>query len=225
MAGRRGGHHTRGGPYAPLVEAVEQLLGHDRTLLDTLPVPARSTLAELTPLAAPAPPHEGRLTRHMVIGAVRRLIMACRDVTGVLLVVDDAHLADDATVEAWGHLARAGSGLPFLGVLAFRPEVATASLRHTVAGLDRSGQCVGIDLGPLDDDEVAVLVHAGAPGKPDADAVARIVGTAQGNPFFALELARGIGGAADAVFRCLTSIARTFRLESSRTCWLTSAVS
>ena len=186
------------GPYASLVAAVEQLLGHDRTLLDTLPAPARSTLAALTALAAPAQPHEGGLTRHMVIGAVRRLIAACPDVTGVLLVVDDAHLADDATVEAWGQLARAGGGLPFLGAIAFRPEVAPPALTRTVAGLDRSGRCIGIDLGPLDHDEVVVLVEAGAAVKPTTGVLARIVGMAQGNPFFALELTRGIGGGADA---------------------------
>jgi DNA-binding SARP family transcriptional activator/tetratricopeptide (TPR) repeat protein len=186
------------GPYASLVAAVEQLLSHDRTLLDTLPAPARSTLAALTALAAPAQPHEGGLTRHMVIGAVRRLISACPDVTGVLLVVDDVHLADDATMEAWGYLARAGGGLPFLGVIAFRPEVAPQALTRTVAGLDRSGRCLGIDLGPLDHDEVAVLVEAGAAVKPTAGVLARIVGMAQGNPFFALELTRGIGGGADA---------------------------
>ncbi|MDQ1689687.1 MAG: hypothetical protein QOK42_2662, partial [Frankiaceae bacterium] len=187
-----------GGPYASLVGAVEQLLSHDRTLLDTLPGAARSTLAALTAPAAPTHPQEGGLTRHMVIGAVRRLIAACRDVTGVLLVLDDAHLADDATVEAWGHIARASSGLPFLGAIAFRPEVASQSLTRTVAGLDRSGRCIGIDLGPLDRDEVVVLVEAGAGVKPDAGVLARIVGMAQGNPFFALELTRGIGGAADA---------------------------
>jgi DNA-binding SARP family transcriptional activator len=185
------------GPYASLVAAVEQLLSRDRTLLDALPRPARSTLAELTALAAPAQPHEGGLTRHMVIGAVHRLIAACRDVTGVLLVVDDAHLADEATVEAWGQLARAGGGLPFLGAIAFRTELAPSSLTRTVAGLDRSGRCTGIDLGPLDHDEVALLVEAGAIAKPAAGVVARIVATAQGNPFFALELTRGIGGAAD----------------------------
>ncbi|MCU1660532.1 MAG: hypothetical protein JWR58_597 [Pseudonocardia sp.] len=187
-----------GGPYASLVEAVEQLLSHDRTLLDAVDGPARSTLAALTALAAPAHPHEGGLTRHRVIGAVRRLFRACRDVAGVLLVLDDAHLADDATVEAWTFLARAGGGLPFLGAVAFRPEVAHKSLTCAVAGLDRSGRSVGIDLGPLDRDDVVALVEAGGEALPDPEVLDRIVGMAQGNPFFALELSRGIGGQANA---------------------------
>jgi DNA-binding SARP family transcriptional activator len=181
---------TGSGPYASLVGGVEQLLDHDRTLLDELPDSARSTL---TALAEQARPQEGGLTRHMVIGAVRRLVAACRNVTVVLLVVDDAHLADDATVEAWAHLARAGGGLPFLGALALRPEAAPQQLVHAVAGLERAGRCLGIDLGPLDDDEVAVLVEAGARVRPAPGVLARIVEMAQGNPFFALELTRGIG--------------------------------
>jgi DNA-binding SARP family transcriptional activator len=181
-----------GGPYAPLVSAVEQLLSRDHTLLDDLPDRARSTLAELTLLATPAPPHEGGLSRHMVIGAVRRLLMTCGDATGVLLVIDDAHLADDATTEACVQLARTGGGLPFLGVLAYRPEVARPTLTKGVAGLERAGRSVGLDLGPLDHDDVIALVEAATPMKPDAGLLAQIVGTARGNPFFALELARGV---------------------------------
>ncbi len=182
--------------YAPWVVAVEQLLSSDRAVLEDLPGSARSTLAELTPLAAPAAPVQGGLTRHRVIGAVQRLLAASRDVTGVLVVIDDAHLADDATVEAWGELARAG-GVPFLGVVAMRSEAAGASLRRTIAGLERSGRSVGVDLGPLDPDEVAVLV-AGAGSAPAPAVLARIVTLAEGNPFFALELRRGVGDAGDA---------------------------
>ncbi|MBW0114452.1 AAA family ATPase [Pseudonocardia sp. KRD-169] len=181
------------GPYSSLVGVVEQLLDHDRTLLDELPGSARSTLTALTASAEQARPQEGGLTRHMVIGAVRQLVAACRNVAGVVLFVDDAHLADDATVEAWEHLARAGGGPPFVGALAFRPEAAPQQLVHAVAGLERAGRCLGIDLVPLDDDEVAVLVEAGARMRPAPGVLARIVEMAQGNPFFALELTRGIG--------------------------------
>lgn len=190
------------GAYAPVVAAVEQVLHGDRRLLDAIPDAARSTLAELT---APAGPHGSGLTRHMVIGAVHRLIAAaCRAVAGVVLVLDDAHLADDATVEALGQLARAG-GVPFLGIAAYRTEVGPPSLATTVAGLERSGRCVGIDLGPLDAHEVALLV-AGAGASPAPAVLARIIDTAQGNPFFALELTRGIDGAriAPSVWEAIT---------------------
>ena len=57
-----------------------------------------------------------------------------------MLVIEDAHLADDATIEAYLHLARAGGGLPFLAVLAFRPVIARPVLAQGVAGLDRAGR-------------------------------------------------------------------------------------
>jgi DNA-binding SARP family transcriptional activator len=178
-------------PYAPVASAVEQLVSRDRALLDALPDPVRSALAELTLLAAPARPRRSGLTRHRVIGAVRRLLAACGDATGVMLIVDDAHHADDATTEACLHLAWAGGGLPFLAVLAYRPEAAPQTLAQGVAGLDRSGRSVEIDLGPLDREEIIALVEAAAPARPGAGVLAQIVGMARGNPFFALELARG----------------------------------
>ena len=183
---------TASRPYAALADAVEQLVSRDRTVLDAAGERTRSILRELTPLAGPGQPPPGGLTRHMVIGAVRRLVTACSNAVGVMLLVDDAHLADDATAEASAHLARAGGGLPLVVVLAYRPELARPTLAEGVAGLARAGRSLEIDLGPLDRHEVVALVEAAAPEKPNTGTVARIVAMAQGNPFFAVELARGI---------------------------------
>lgn len=74
------------GPYEPLVELIEQLIRRDRKVLAGLPERTRSVLAELTPLASPAAPLDGALTRHMVIGAVRRLLpdgRVARDLSGM----------------------------------------------------------------------------------------------------------------------------------------------
>jgi DNA-binding SARP family transcriptional activator/tetratricopeptide (TPR) repeat protein len=189
VAARLGGE-----PYGPLVDAVERLIGRDRALLDTVGASARSTLARLTPLAAPARPREGALTRHLVIGAVHRLLTA-GDATGVLLVLDDAHLADDATVDTCLHLAHAGGRVPVLVLFAFRPESARPSLTRAVAALHRAGRSVEIDLGPLDREDVVALAQAGAPAAPADQALAHIVRTAHGNPFLVLELAGSIGPA------------------------------
>ena len=77
--------------------------------------------------------------------------------------------------------------------LAFRPESPRRRWRRAVAGLDRAGRCTVIELGPLDDAEIAALVEPGLDAGPRR--VARIVAMAEGNPFFALELARAGGGA------------------------------
>jgi len=176
-----------GEAYAPVTAAVELLLHRDPGVLRRLPAASRSALAGLTALAAPAPPLAGGLTRHRVVGAVHRLLVACADGAGVVLVLDDAHLADEATVELWGQLARTG-GAPLLAVAAYRADPAPASLTRAVRSLVRAGRAREIDLGPLDPSDVALLVEGA-----DAGVRGRIVEVAQGNPFVALELAAGQG--------------------------------
>ncbi|CAA9435330.1 MAG: hypothetical protein AVDCRST_MAG66-3544, partial [uncultured Pseudonocardia sp.] len=155
---------SRSGPYVPLVEAVEQLLDRDRELVDRLPVRTRSVLAELTPLAAPAPPLDGPLSRHQVIGALRRVLLPGPD-GSALLVVDDAHLADAATLDALLHLAGTSSGR-VLVTLAHRPDPAPDVLVQGLARLDRAGALVAVDLAPLDRVAAVALVVAAAPGRP-----------------------------------------------------------
>ncbi len=212
-----------GGPYAPLAAAVEDLLRRDRGLLDAVPGSTRSVLRGLTALARPARPPEQGLNRHMVIGAVHRLLTAAATPAGALLVVDDAHLADDATTEACVQLARTGGPRPLLVALAYRPEPVRAALARGVASLERAGRGVAIDLGPMRREEIEALVVAGAPERPDDRVLARIVETAQGNPFFALELVRAGGaGGAPAVPRSVweTVTARFLDLDDAATAML-----
>ena len=178
-----------GGPYGPLASVAEQLVARDRALLDAVGGRGRSVLAELTSLAAPAAPLESPLTRHRMIGAFRRLLLAAGDGAAVALVLDDAHLADEATIDVLHHLGSAG-GAPVLAVLAYRPEPAPEVLTRGVARLARGGKAVEIDLGPLDREDAAALVSAGAPAPRAAEVVDRIVDLAQGNPFLTLELAQ-----------------------------------
>jgi DNA-binding SARP family transcriptional activator/tetratricopeptide (TPR) repeat protein len=177
------------GPYAPIASATEQLVARDRGLLDAVGGRGRSVLAELTSLVAPAVPLERPLTRHEVIGAFRRLLLAAADGASVAVIVDDTHLADEATIDLLLHLGSIG-GTPVLAVLAYRPEPAREVLIRGVARLARGGKAVEIDLGPLDREDAAALVAAGAPTPRTADVVDRIVDLAQGNPFLTLEVAR-----------------------------------
>lgn len=176
-------------PYAPLVSVAEQLLARDRALLDAVGARGRSVLAELTSLAAPAAPLETQLTRHRVIGALRRLLLAAGEGAAVALVVDDAHLADEATIDVLNHLG-SSAGTPLLVVLAYRRESAPEVLTRGVARLARAGRALDIELGPLDREDAAALVAAGAPTPRTAEVVDRIIDLAQGNPFLTLELAQ-----------------------------------
>jgi DNA-binding SARP family transcriptional activator len=199
-----------GPPYAPLASVAEQLVAGDRALLDAVGSRGRSVLAELTSLAAPAAPLESPLTRHRVIGAIRRLLLAASHGAGVALVVDDAHLADEATIDVLYHLASTG-GTPVLPVLAYRPEPAPEALTRGVARLARGGKALEMDLGPLDREDAAALVAAGAPTPRAAEVVDRIIDLAQGNPFLTLELAQSaVAGVPGLVVTARDAIASRF---------------
>jgi tetratricopeptide (TPR) repeat protein len=169
------------------VEVLERLLGRDRDVLGRLPLRTRSVLSELTALAAPAPPLDGALTRHQVIGALRRVLRETDSEAGVLVVVDDVHRADDATVDVLVHLADSGLDR-LLVMLAHRPGPAPETLATGVARLVRAGTALTIDLQPLGPDDAAALVRAAASRDVDVEEVVDLAG---GNPFFLLELARG----------------------------------
>ncbi len=202
------------GAYAPLVEALEAVLGADRTVLNELTPQVRSTLAELTALAAPAPPPASGLSRHMVIGAAHRVLMNGPE-PGVLLVVDDAHLADDGTVEACLQLARTRGPRPLLVAVAYRPDAARTALSEGLAGLQHAERASAVDLGPMNNEELAALAGADA----DPARVRSVAELAQGNPFFALELLRNTGqGVPRSVWDAVT--ARFLDLDEATTAML-----
>ena len=178
-------------PYGPLAAVAEQLVAGDRAVLDALGERARSVLATLTPLASPALRLDRPLTRHEVIGAIRRLLIAAADGAQLALVIDDAHLADEASLDLLLNLGAAGPAqTQILVVLAYRAEQAPQVLRGGVQRLGRSRRTVEIDLDPLDHEDAAALVAAGTSTPRSPEVVARIIELAQGNPFLTIEVAR-----------------------------------
>ena len=109
-----------GGPYAPITAAVEQVLDTRPEALRAVGERAAAVLARLTPLADSGAVHEHPPTRHEVIGAVRRLLLASAE--AVVLAVDDVHLADEATIDLLLQLDSPDRRLVL--VLAFRGEEA-----------------------------------------------------------------------------------------------------
>jgi DNA-binding SARP family transcriptional activator len=180
--------HEAGRPYGVVASAAEQALLGDRTVLDRIGEHARSVLAILTPLAAPAPPLPGPLGRHQVVGALRRLLLAAGGARRAMLVVDDAYLADAASAEVLLQLA--ASGRPVLVVQALRPRSSHPDTDLRIERLVQARRLATIELGPLDPEESAVLVARATPGTLGATLVERIVALSEGNPFAALELAR-----------------------------------
>lgn len=195
----------------PVVSAIaERLLLGERALLDRVGDPARNVLALLTPLAGPARPLPGPLGRHQVVGAIRRLLLACAGGAELLLQVDDVHLADDADTDALMQLAVTGGPLGLL--LCTRPVAADSVLGRGLARLQGAGALQVIDLTPLDDIECRRLVQRATHGPLDDALVSRLVAAAQGHPFAAIALARGAMAARDGRLPTSTAEAVVARL-------------
>jgi hypothetical protein len=179
-----------GSAYAVFAAVVERLLRRRRSLLDAIGAPARSVLATLTPLAAPAALLSLPLGRHQVVGALRRLLLALSGGAPVLLHVDDAHRVDDADADVLMHLV--ATGRPVCVALATRALPEDARLARVLSRLAASRHVEPIDLDAMSDAEAADLVAHASSRSPAATVVERIVQLAQGSPFAALELARSL---------------------------------
>lgn len=176
-------------PYAPLVDIVESLLTVDPSLSRTLTPRTRKVLSHLTPRLGPAAELDGPLTRHQVTGALSSVLLASSGAGPVLLLVDDVHMADAATVDVLWQLST-GARLPILPVLAYRPSPVRDTLAAGVDRLARAGTVLHLDLAPLERDDAVGLISSAGPPTLDRPVVDSIVELGQGNPFFLLELAR-----------------------------------
>lgn len=182
-----------GRPYGPLIDLVEDLVLDDRAALADLAGNATGVLGLLLPGLVDGST-EGPLSRHQVVGALQQVLRAV-DSRPTVLVIDDAHLADEATIDVVGHLA--GSVRDVVVVLARRDAPANASLAKVLARLERAGRLHEVELRPLADGPADELLRAVAPGL-DEPTRSRLRAEAEGNPFVLAELARLSGRGADA---------------------------
>ena len=120
--------------------------------------------------------------RHRVHRALRALLEEIAERKPLVLVLDDLHWSDPASIEVLAALLRRGTAARVLLALGFRSGKAPAKLVAALAG------ATIIDLGPLSETECARLVGDG----PDA---AAIYAQSGGNPFYTLQLAAGHGAA------------------------------
>jgi predicted ATPase len=109
-----------------------------------------------------------------------------------LLVLDDVHWADPASLDLLRFLARDLATLPLLGLVAYRTDELGRHhpLYRLLPLVVREARATRLDLRPLDDAAVGALVTARY-RLPDADGarlVAHLQDRAEGNPFYLGEL-------------------------------------
>lgn len=164
--------------------------------LRTLDVAERSALAgadadALAPAlpslgpSAGAPPAVPPQERHRTYGAIRQLLAAIAERHPVLLVLDDLHWADPASIELLAYLLARPPRGPVRLALGLRPAQLPAVLDRALAAADREREALSLELRPLDVEASRALLGDAVP-PAIADDLHRESG---GTPFFLLALA------------------------------------
>lgn len=109
----------------------------------------------------------------------------------LVLVIDDLHWADVASLQLFAHLAaRLPGGTVVVGSLRDRAPAPGTELARVLAAASRMPGHRRLRLGPLNRDEVAELVRRETGQNPDPSAIRSIHTRTAGNPFFVRELSR-----------------------------------
>jgi DNA-binding CsgD family transcriptional regulator len=123
-------------------------------------------------------------------GTLHGLYWLCANLAAaqpLLLAVDDAHWADEASLRFLGMLARRLDALPALVLLAQRP-VARAALAELAA--DPQVERLGIE--PLSPEAIRTLLGEWSVGEVDPEFALACFAATGGNPFFLTRLAAGL---------------------------------
>ncbi|HEU4424596.1 MAG TPA: AAA family ATPase, partial [Pilimelia sp.] len=179
-------------PYAALGTAVRGLAVDSsfaadvrRAALAALDVPA-TDLADTT--AAPGAVF-GR-----ACATVTRLLTALTAAGPVVLAVDDLHELDDDSLALLAVVVRRLSSAPVAFVAALRPHVAApnAAADELIERLAERGDVVRVELSALSPGDLGTLVTPILGGRPDDNLAGEVHRRADGNPFFAAEIARSL---------------------------------
>ena len=183
--------------YQPLVEGLRAALSGqaDSAWLREVPTPwlAETSrllpeLVDLRPGLAPAPPLDspGAQSRFLA-GLSQVLLAALRAPVPGVLVLDDLHWADEASLDVLTYLVRRLAGQPVCIVVTWRSEQVQGGhrLRRLAAEARHAGSATVLPLARLSQPEVAELVLAVAPAR--AGQAAWLYEETEGLPFFLTE--------------------------------------
>ena len=152
-------------PFAIWIDALDDhvaSLGERR--LEALVGERVTELARVLPSAAPAADGGGlQDERFHAYRAVRALLQRMAMATPIVVVLDDVHWADDASLELIAHLLRRPPPAPVLIALAFRAGQVPNSLLAALEAAGRDGLVTGIELGPLTQAEADALLGGAQP--------------------------------------------------------------
>jgi len=177
-------------PYGVVVAALRAGLRADPDALNGCG-PLAAHLAMILPELGAAAESSDRAT---LIEAIRCALAHLAADRPVLLVLDDLHYSDEASLELLSALAEPLGELSVLVLAVYRSDGLPRdhSLRRLRHELRRAGRLDELALGPLDIDEVAALLRTVLDAPPAPSLVRSVHDATQGMPFFVEELAAAL---------------------------------
>jgi DNA-binding SARP family transcriptional activator/predicted ATPase len=194
-------------PYGPVVEllgealraggdAIAESVSPERLADVSLLVPE---LASLRP-GTPAPTEmKGPAAQARLLEGIAAVLGAVGGDSPSVVVVDDVHAADAATLDVLAYLVRRLRGRPLLLLLAWRTESVPPGhrLRRLTSEMWRSAALTVVTLARLDERDVAQLVRSVEPeGAPELER--RVYLESEGLPLFVTEYLAAIAAGGDA---------------------------
>lgn len=197
-------------PFRPFIEA----LGHfvrccDDDTLSAIGDAALHQLASIVPdvsLRRPSVASTARsssdVDRFVLMNAIVRTLAAAASTSPLILMIDDAHWADSASLQMLRHIAQTADDVPMALVVTYRgTDLGDAHPLRTLLGdLHREPDVTDIELQGLTVGEVVELLSArfiseesGGVNVALRDLAEELVLNTNGNPFFAGEVIRQIG--------------------------------
>ncbi|WP_426592597.1 ATP-binding protein [Cellulomonas sp. McL0617] len=195
-------------PYAPILEAFGDLGRRHPALLDGLDDNYRTEIERA--LSGRDVTWTGESSHQRLFVAVAEMMRLAATGHGLLLMFDDIHDADEASLRLLHYLSRAAVTEPVLIVVAHRP-VGPGPAEEIAESLVRRGSGTRVELSRLDRAATRRLL---ADRFPDLapEVVQQICEVSAGLPFTALELARGAAPGLAAVMPMLPAdVAETFQ--------------
>ena len=174
-------------PYAPVVEALADVCRRHPTLLDGLADHHREEIDRA--LAGTETPWAGGSSHQRLFVAVAELVRLASGTHGLLLTIDDIHDADDASLRLLHYLSRSTASERVCIVVGHRTTPMSETLAETRHSLLDRHRAAAIELGPLNDEEIALLV-ARHVDDASSEQRGRITALSRGIPFAVNELAR-----------------------------------
>jgi ATP/maltotriose-dependent transcriptional regulator MalT len=177
-------------PFWVFVDALDEYVaGLDPRRLETLEDDVRAELGRVLPSlsefaeAGDAPLQDERYRAHR---AVRELLERLAATKPLVLVLDDLHWADSASIELLGALLRRPPGASVLMAVGARPRQLPERLAATLERAHRTGSLTRLELGRLQRDDAGRLLGE----QLDPKLADTIYEESGGNPFFLEQLAR-----------------------------------